>query len=75
MQFKVDHGVTFSTGKYHINGIENFWIFAKQRLNIYHDGYKNNFYLFLKEMEFRFNNRNNKTVLNYLLHLFESGPD
>ena len=71
---RIDHGVTFSNGKSHINGIENFWGFAKQRLKIYHGGYKKNFYLFLKEMEFRFNNRNNKTVLKYLLHLLESGP-
>lgn len=41
----------------HINGVENFWAFAKERFMKYHGIKKNNPYLYLKELEFRFNFR------------------
>jgi transposase len=44
----------------HINGIEGFWSYAKERFHKYHGIRKNNYPLYLKEMEFRFNYRNDK---------------
>ncbi len=41
----------------HINGIENFWGFSKQRLAKFHGLSRHTFYLHLKECEFRYNNR------------------
>jgi len=41
----------------HINGIENFWGFSKQRLAKFHGLSRQIFYLCLKECEFRYNNR------------------
>ncbi len=48
----------FADGKNHINGIEGFWSFAKERFHKYHGIDKQNYPFYLKEMEFRFNNRN-----------------
>lgn len=48
----------FARGKYHINGIESFWSYAKKRLAKYHGIAKGTFLLYLKECEFRFNHRN-----------------
>ncbi len=48
----------FAKGRTHINGIEGFWSFAKERFYKYHGISKDNYYLYLKEMEFRFNHRN-----------------
>jgi transposase len=42
----------------HINGIEGFWSFAKERFHKYHGIDKKNYPFYLKEMEFRFNHRN-----------------
>jgi len=66
---RICHDETFSSGKAHINGIENFWGFAKRRLKMYHGGYKKNFPLFIREMEFRFNHRNDPGVIDYLFNL------
>lgn len=49
----------FAKEKNHINGIEGFWSFAKERFHKYHGINKANYLFYLKEMEFRFNNRNN----------------
>ena len=48
----------FAKAKNHINGIEGFWSFAKERFYKYHGINKNNYPFYLKEMEFRFNHRN-----------------
>jgi len=42
----------------HINGIEGFWSYAKMWLYQYRGIHKQYFHLYLKEIEFRFNNRN-----------------
>ncbi|MBS3100379.1 IS1595 family transposase [Candidatus Pacearchaeota archaeon] len=42
----------------HINGIEGFWSFAKERFHKYHGIDKQNYPFYVKEMEFRFNHRN-----------------
>jgi transposase len=54
---RVDHGKRFVTGKVYINGLEGFWSYAKQRLIKFHGVSKEKFPLYLKEMEFRYNNR------------------
>lgn len=48
----------FAKGRNHINGIEGFWSYAKERFHKYHGINKANYPLYLKEMEFRFNHRN-----------------
>ncbi|WP_447976980.1 IS1595 family transposase [Candidatus Nitrospira bockiana] len=57
----VDHGQTYvQRGRHylrHINGIEGFWSYAKERLRKYHGVSRLHFPLYLKEMEFRFNHR------------------
>jgi transposase len=54
---RVDHGKRFSSGKVYINGLEGFWSLAKERLIKFHGVSKEKFPLYLKEMEFRYNNR------------------
>ena len=45
--------------KNHINGIENFWGWSKNRLRKFNGISRETFKLHLKECEFRFNHRNN----------------
>jgi transposase len=54
---KVDHQKYFSSGKVYINGLEGFWSWAKERLIKHHGVSKDRFPLYLKELEFRYNNR------------------
>ena len=63
----------FAKEKNHINGIEGFWSFAKERFHKYHGIKKNNYPLYLKEMEFRFNHRN-ESVFNLLFDIC-TNPD
>jgi transposase-like protein len=44
--------------KNHINGIESFWDYVKNKLSKFYGIRPEHFYLYLKEYEFRFNNRN-----------------
>jgi transposase-like protein len=48
----------FARGKNHVNGIESFWSFAKNRLSKFNGFTDDKFILHLKECEYRFNNRN-----------------
>ena len=48
----------FVDGGVHINGIESFWSFSKRRLAKFNGIPNASFPAFLKECEFRFNNRN-----------------
>ena len=52
----------------HINGIEGFWSFAKERFHKYHGIDKENYPFYVKEMEFRFNHRN-ESVFNLLFDM------
>ena len=47
----------FARGKSHVNGIENFWSFAKRRLSKFNGCASDKFVLHLKESEFRYNHR------------------
>ncbi|MCX5852753.1 MAG: transposase, partial [Deltaproteobacteria bacterium] len=69
---KVDHGKYFSSGKVYINGLEGFWSWAKERLVKHHGVSKEQFPLYLKELEFRYNNRRTDLfdhVATYLCNL------
>ena len=59
--YRVSHGenefVERGNPSNHINGIESFWGYAKNRLVKYQGIPKEDFYLHLKECEFRFNMR------------------
>jgi transposase-like protein len=72
--YRVHHGTNeFARGKNHINGIESFWSFAKNRLIKFHGVQRDTFYLHLKECEFRFNYRN-ENLYYLLLKLFRERP-
>jgi len=69
----IDHGKEFTKGRRHINGLEGFWSFAKERLLKYHGVSQKHFYLYLKEMEFRYNYRH-QNLFNLLTEI-HFGPD
>lgn len=49
-------------GRAHINGIEGFWSYAKHWLYTYRGVQKDYFPLYLKEIEWRFNHRNENLI-------------
>ena len=56
--YRVKHSKNeFAKGRNHINGIENFWGYAKHRLSKFKGIKKENFLLHLKETEFRYNSK------------------
>jgi transposase len=66
----IDHGYKFKQGKVCINGVEGFWSFAKERLIKHHGISKNKFLLYIKEMEWRYNNREHnqfELLIKYML--------
>jgi len=54
---KINHSKHFVRENVHINGMEGFWSYAKQRLLKFHGVDSHKFPMYLKEMEFRYNNR------------------
>jgi transposase len=56
---RIDKNVKFANGKVYINGIEGFWSYAKERILKFHGVSKDNFIYYLKELEFRYNFRDN----------------
>ena len=63
---RINHSELFADKQNHINGIENFWNQAKRHLRRFNGIKPDNFYYFLKECEWRFNNGNHKQLLNQL---------
>lgn len=63
---RVDHDKKFANGKTHINSIESFWAYAKERLLKYHGVSPQKFRFYLKELEFRFNHQNNSDLFMIL---------
>ena len=55
---RIDHSKRFANGKVYINGIEGFWSYAKGKLLKFHGLSPKTFKYYLKELEFRYNNRN-----------------
>ena len=65
----------FANGRSHINGIENFWGYAKARLSQFHGIKREFFYLHLKETEFRYNTKNlGQNLYQNLLKLIRENP-
>jgi len=68
--YRIKHGENeFADGNNHINGIENFWGLCKVRLAKFRGMNKKNFYLHIKECEFRYNFRNQNLYLFLLNEL------
>ena len=66
---KINHSKHFVRKKVYINGIEGFWSYAKQRLMKFHWVDPHKFPMYLKEQEFRYNNRDKdifQLVVKYL---------
>lgn len=63
---RINHSKRFADGRAHINGIENFWSQAKRFLRQYNGLKKDQFELFLKEYEWRFNHSDLKEQRNQL---------
>lgn len=71
---KVDRKL-FSRDNVYINGLEGFWSFAKERIDKFHGVSKEKFPFYLKEMEFRYNNRQQpifETLVHYICDLREN---
>ena len=66
---RVNHSYLFAKGRNHINGIENFWNQAKRHLRKFNGVPKDNFELYLKECEWRFNTPDPKAQLLILKQL------
>ncbi len=54
---KCGHHRLWQLGREHLNGVEGFWSYAKQRLYQYRGVPKKFFYGYLAETSFRFNHR------------------
>ncbi|STZ51194.1 putative insertion element transposase [Neisseria dentiae] len=71
---RVHHGADeFARGAQHINGIESFWGYAKNRLVKFNGVSKQTFYLHLKKTEFRFNHRHDD-LYKVLLKILRNQP-
>lgn len=64
--YRINHSELFATKQNHINGIENFWNQAKRHLRKFNGILKDQFHLFLKECEWRFNNSDPRSQLKQL---------
>ena len=54
---RINHSELFADQTNHINGIENFWNQAKRHMRSFNGIPAQHFHLFIKECEWRFNNR------------------
>lgn len=63
--YRINHSKEFARKHNHINGIESFWSYVKRKMGKHNGIPKNKFYLYLKESEFRFNNRD-KNLYNLM---------
>ena len=57
--YRINHSKEFARNHNHINGIESFWSYVKRKMRKHNGIARSKFYYYLKESEFRFNNRNN----------------
>ena len=67
---RINHSILFANGKNHINGIESFWSYCKRRLTRFNGIRAQDYYLHIKECEFRFNHRNDN-VYDILLTIIK----
>lgn len=56
---RINHSKEFAKNHNRINGIESFWSYVKRKMRKHNGIPRNKFYYYLKESEFRFNNRDN----------------
>jgi len=61
--FRINHSELFAEGRNHINGIENFWNQAKRHMRKFNGIPREDFALYLKECEWRFNTPDPKRQL------------
>lgn len=74
----IDHGKKeYVKGEVTINGIEGFWGYAQEGLLKHHGMSTENFPYYLKEMEFRWNNRrlNQKEFVRLIFHVLANKKD
>lgn len=64
--YRINHSKLFADKQNHINGIENFWNQAKRHMRKFNGIPRENFELFLKECEWRFNTPTAKAQLTQL---------
>jgi len=64
---RINHSETFVNEDNHLNGIENFWSQAKRHLRRFNSIPKEQFPLYLKECEWRFNYRPAQNLLKVLI--------
>lgn len=64
--YRINHSKLFAESKNHINGIENFWNQAKRHMRKFNGVPREQFPLYLKECEWRFNNPKPKDQLAQL---------
>ncbi len=70
--FTFDHPRRFSRAGVHINGVDGFWSYVKEKMNKFHGVSEEKFPFYLKEMEFRYNHRHESifsTLVQYLCDL------
>ena len=74
--YRVKHSKNeFALGRNHINGIENFWGYAKHRLSKFKGIKKENFLLHLKEIELRYNTQiKQQDLYKILLKMTRNNP-
>lgn len=65
--YRINHSKLFADKQNHINGIENFWNQAKRHMRKFNGIPRQNFELFLKECEWRFNTPTAKAQLVHLI--------
>jgi len=63
---RIDHEKRFANGKTHINSIESFWAYAKERLLKHHGVSPQKFLFYLKELEWRFNHQKKPDLFGIL---------
>jgi len=64
----IDHKHKFKQGNVYINDIEGFWSFSKEKLMKHHEILKEKVLYYIKEMEWRYNNRE-KDLFEILVNL------
>ncbi len=53
------------------NAAATFWLTVKMGLVRYHGGFRKNFHLFVREMEFRFNNNDDESAVALLMEILQ----
>ena len=71
----VDPGYVSQLCTGEINGLKGIWNYAKERLIKHHGVSKEKFPFYLKEMEFRYNNRNTTIFTQLVKYLVNLVPD